>query len=154
VAFHLDWPAGLRVEGARCGRLLAAATDCMDGEIPDWLVLGLTVQVSREIAGEPGEHPDETDLRAEGIDLAGADLLSAWARHTLSGIARWEDEGLASTHRDWIGRAWGLGKPVTVASATGRRTGTFQGLDERGGILLKSEAGTVLVPLTQILERR
>jgi BirA family transcriptional regulator, biotin operon repressor / biotin---[acetyl-CoA-carboxylase] ligase len=150
IAFHLDWPAGFRVEGARCGGLRAAATRCADGEIPDWLTLGITVPVRRETAFEPGERPDETDLYAEGVHLPADDLLGAWARHTLSWIARWEDDGLAPVHRDWLGRAWGLGKPCTVQG----RSGVFQGLDERGGILLKSDDGTTLVPLTAILERR
>jgi hypothetical protein len=61
---------------------------------------------------------------------------------------------MPSVHRDWTGRAWGLGEPRTVTTAAGTRSGVFQGLDERGGILLKSEAGTALVPLTEVIERR
>jgi hypothetical protein len=61
---------------------------------------------------------------------------------------------MPSAHRDWTGRAWGLGLPKTIIASTGTHSGIFQGLDERGGILLKSEAGTVLVPLTEALERR
>jgi BirA family transcriptional regulator, biotin operon repressor / biotin---[acetyl-CoA-carboxylase] ligase len=153
-ALHLDWPGGFRVEGGRCGGLRAATTPCENDEIPGWLVIGIAVPIRRETAGEPGESPDETDLTSEGTGLAPDDLLSAWARHTLAGIARWEDQGIAPVHRDWTGRAWGLGQPRTVAAATGTRSGVFQGLDERGGILLKSEAGTALVPLTEVIERR
>lgn len=154
VALQLDWPAGIRIEGAQCGGLRGASPHCAPEEVPDWLVLGLSVPLARQELSEPGERPDETDLRSEGVDLAADDLLSAWARHTLSWIARWEDEGLAPVHRDWLARAAGLGKETTVRPASGVRTGTFQGLDERGGILLKREGGADLVPLTDMLERR
>jgi biotin-(acetyl-CoA carboxylase) ligase len=154
VAFHLDWPGGFRVEGARCGGLRAAVPTCSDGEIPGWLAIGLTAPVIRPHEGEPGENPGETDLYAEGIDVSSDDLLSAWARHTLSWIARWEDDGMAPVHRDWAGRAWALGKLRTVDTPAGSHAGIFQGLDERGGILLKSDTGSMLVPLTEMLDRR
>lgn len=154
IALHVEWPATLRVEGARCGGLRAAAPECADGEVPGWLVIGLRVPLLRSDDGEPGERPEETDLREEGVLLSADDLIGAWARHTLSWIARWEDEGIAPVHRDWTGRAWRLGGETTVDTPAGRRTGTFQGLDETGGILLKGLDGTIIVPLTEVLDRR
>ena len=155
IAFHLDWPGGFRVEGGRCGGVRAAAPfSCAPEEVPGWLVLCLTVPLIGDEIVEPGLRPDETTLRAEGVALAPDDLLAAWARHTLSWTGRWEDEGLAPVHRHWLVRAWGLGRPMAVTTAAGPRGGIFQGLDERGGILLKGERGAELVPLTDALERR
>lgn len=154
IAVHLEWPGRFRVEGARCGGLRAAAPRCAGHDVPGWLVIGLSVPLTGTADTEPGEHPDRTDLAAEGIAVLWDDLLGAWARHTLSWIARWQDEGMAPVHRDWSARAWGTHQAMSVATPTGAATGTFQGLDERGGILLKGEGGTVLVPLTETFERR
>jgi biotin-(acetyl-CoA carboxylase) ligase len=153
-ALHLDWPGGIRIEGAHAGAIRAAAPPGSDAEIPEWLVIHLHVAVAVADPREPGARGDVTDLRSEGIDLAPDDLLAAWARHTLSWIARWEDAGMGLVHRDWVGRAWGLGAERTLATPGGTRSGLYQGLDERGGMLLKTDAGTVLVPLTEMLERR
>ena len=153
IALHLEWPGRFRIEGAVCGGLRAAAPDGPDDVVPDWLVIGFSVPVDRRLEAEPGERPDETDLKTEGVDLTPADLLAAWARHTLNWIARWEDEGPRPVHRDWLGRAWRRGERVTVG-APAPRDGIFQGLDEHGGILLKGDGGTDLVPLTATLERR
>ncbi len=153
IALHVEWPATIRIEGARCGRLLAAAP-CPDADVPGWLVVGLHVPLASAGEGEPGQRPDETDLRTEGANLSADDLLGAWARHTLSWIARWEDEGMAPVHRDWTGRAWRIGGETAVDTPSGRRSGTFQGLDEKGGILLKGPDGTTVVPLTEMLDRR
>ncbi len=154
VALHVEWPATLRVEGARCGGLRAAAPACAADEVPGWLVVGLHVPLASPADVEPGHRLDTTDLQTEGVVLPPEDLIAAWARHTLSWIARWEDEGLAPVHRDWSGRAWRIDGETTIDTAAGPRTGTFQGLDERGGILLKGPDGTIVVPLTEILDRR
>lgn len=154
IALHIEWPGLFRVEGARCGRVRAAVSDCGSGDIPRWLVVDLSVPLAAKTGAEPGEHPDVTSLQAEGILVSADELLGAWARHTMSWIARWEDEGMGPVHRDWTGRAWGLGGPATVATPAQTHTGTFQGLDERGGILLKGDAGTGVVPLTEVIERR
>ena len=153
LALHLEWPGRFRLEGARCGGLSAAAPACGVDAVPGWLVIGLRVALATG-GGEPGERPDQTDLRSEGVHLSAADLLGAWMRHTLSWIARWEDEGMAPVHRDWLGRAWGRDREIRVATASGPVAGTVQGLDERGGLLLKAGRGVALVPLTEMLERR
>lgn len=154
VGVHFAWPGVVLVEAARCGALRAAAPECADEDVPGWLVIGLSVAVARSGTHEPGERPAETDLQSEGVEIPADDLLGAWGRHTLSWIARWEDEGMAPVHRNWRGRAWGIGKPISVRTRSGGRSGMFQGLDERGGILLKGERGVELVPLTETLERR
>lgn len=70
-------------------------------------------------------------------------------RHTLLGINKWADSGAAPLHREWIGLAYGLEGEVTVKG----RTGTYTGLDEDLGLLLKIGDKIELVPLTETLTR-
>lgn len=145
VAVHLDWPGGLRVNGARCGGFRAAASGSDPAAQPDWLVIGWEVSV-RRAPGEPGHAPGETALAEEGCAGLGAvALLESASRHALSWIHRWETDGMGPVHESWRGRAWGMGE----ALADG---GVFLGLDEWGGRLARTEAGTRLDPLTAILE--
>ncbi|MEM9796551.1 MAG: DUF4444 domain-containing protein [Pseudomonadota bacterium] len=149
LAVHLGWSGDVIVNGAICGGLRLAA-DITDQEVqPDWLVLGLHLPLWPD-SDNPGEKPDQTALYAEGC--AGLDptvLLEAWARHTLLWINHWQQDGPAALHRDWQDLAHGLNETVTI----GGRTGTFLGTDERFGMLLKTETGTDLIPLTNLLER-
>lgn len=148
VAVHLQWDGGIRVNGASCGVLqVASATSDPDSE-PAWLVVGLDLRLWPE--GEnPGETPDQTALYAEGCADVQADaLVEAWVRHTLVGINRWTDGGTAALHQDWRGIAHGIGEEVEVA---GRR-GTFLGVDEDFGMLLRDGKETHLIPLTHLLE--
>lgn len=146
VAVHYDWPDGLRVNGARCGGFRAAASTDDPRAEPDWIVVGVTVRFLAD-AADPGSVPDRTCLVEEGCgEITPSRLLESWSRHALVWINTLTDEGFAPLHEAWRGRAWGLGEPLADGS------GVFMGLDEHGGQLVKTAGGTVLRPLTVMLE--
>ncbi|MCF6444238.1 biotin/lipoate--protein ligase family protein [Nereida sp. MMG025] len=148
VAVHLDWWGQIRINGARCGGFRAMASDTDADAIPDWLVIGFTLPLLPPNE-ETGLTPDQTALFAEGCaDVSPPHLLEAWARHTLNWLNRWEDDGSAALHSDWRGIAYGIGEPVENQS----HTGTFLGVDEDFGMLLRDSETTHLIPLTAVLE--
>lgn len=148
VAVHLGWDGGIYVNGGRCGSLRIAAPGPPDQE-PDWLVVDLTLALW-PASEDAGLTPDQTALYAEGCaEVDAVALLEAWMRHTLVGINAWADDGPARLHREWAGLAHGLSGDITV----GTRTGTYVGLDEALGLLLKIDGKTVLIPLTENLTR-
>jgi len=148
VAVHLDWTGGIRINGASCGRLRVAASGTEAEMEPEWLVIGLELPLWPE-SDDPGESPDETTLYAEGCADVKADaLLESWVKHTLVGINRWSDEGVAPLHKDWRGLAQGIGEPIELDG----KSGTYLGVDERFGLLLRDAETTHLIPLTHLLE--
>ena len=152
LGVHLEWPARIRVNGARCGRLRAAASTKDPAAEPDWLVIGLEVALILPEGAEPGADPEATALHEEGcIDIDPYRLLESWSRHTLVWINYWLDDGMARLHPEWRSRAHGVGEPAAPAAAGGAR-GVFLGLDEKGGMLLRAGEGTRLAPLSSMLE--
>ncbi|MCY3669812.1 MAG: DUF4444 domain-containing protein, partial [Alphaproteobacteria bacterium] len=150
VAVHLTWEGGILVNGAACGRLRAAASDCAPEDVPDWLAVGLEVPLIAEDVDAPGAAPDRTSLYEEGcVEVAPDALLESWSRHTLVWINRWSDDGAGPLHGEWRGLAHGIGEEVSV----GGRTGLFVGVDERFGMLLREGEATSLLPLSGLLER-
>ncbi|MDU8929352.1 DUF4444 domain-containing protein [Alisedimentitalea sp. MJ-SS2] len=149
VAVHLEWDGGLRINGARCGRLRVAAGGNDPKDVPDWLVVGLELPLW-PTSDDPGTSPDDTALYAEGCaDVEAPRLLESWARHTLNWLSRWEDEGTRALHAEWRGLAHGIGEPISRND----QIGTFLGVDEDFGMLLRDESGeTCLIPLTMLLE--
>jgi biotin-(acetyl-CoA carboxylase) ligase len=148
VAVHLDWDGGLRVNGASCGRLRVAASDLDPTKEPDWLVVGLELPLWPE-SDDPGETPDQTALYAEGCaDVNAATLLESWVKHTLVGINAWLEEGVAPLHKEWRGLAHGIGEEITMAG----KSGTYLGVDEHFGMLVRDADTTHLIPLTHLLE--
>ena len=147
VAVHLEWDGAIRINGARCGRFRMASSGTAPNDVPDWLVVGFTLPLL--LIGEGGETPDQTALFEEGCAGIEPDrLLESWARHSLNWIARWEEEGNAPLHAEWRGLAHGIGEPVETLG----RKGTFLGIDEDFGMLLRDEETTYALPLTDLLE--
>lgn len=148
VAVHLDWAGGIRINGARCGQFRMAASDDDPDAVPDWLVVGFELPIMMGTM-DPGTTPDQTALHDEGCaDVEPQALLESWARHSLNWIARWEAEGPRAVHEEWRGLAFGVGEPATH----GGLSGTFLGIDEAFGMLLRDEDTTHLIPMTLLLE--
>lgn len=148
VAVHLAWHGDIRVNGAVCGQMRATASDTDPLGIPDWLVVGFAISILPQ-SDTPGDTPDQTTLYGEGCsDINPVTLLEAWTRHTLVALNRWSDDGPAPLHKDWTGLVWNIGKDVTH----GDLTGSFVGVDENFGLLLKAADTTHLIPLTELLE--
>ena len=146
VAVHHVWPGAFKVNGADCGALRAAASTSDPSVEPDWLVIGIEMPFLP--TGEGGEDPTRTCLFNEGCaEVTPQQLLESWSRHMLVWINRWLDEGLAPLHAAWRERAWEMGEALPDGS------GNFMGLDELGGMLVKSGDGTIGRPLTDLLER-
>ena len=148
VAVHLNWNGALMINGANCGKLRAAASGNDPLVEPDWIVIGLELPLWPD-SDDTGDQPDQTALYAEGCaDVNAVDLLESWIKHSLVGINTWTDGGVTSLHRDWRGLAHGVGENVAMKGLKG----TFLGIDERFGMLLRDETDTHLIPLTHLLE--
>lgn len=156
VGMHMDWPGGLRVNGAKCGQLHASASDPTPDREPAWLVIGLDLPIfPTNAADEPGHTPDVTTLIEEGCaEVAPTELLEHWSRHMLVWINTWLDEGIAPLHAEWRARAHALGEEIALTLQGNTHTGTFVGLDEKGGLLLRNGDQTSVLPLTAMLEMR
>ena len=148
VAVHLEWQGQIRVNGARCGALRCAASTTTPIAVPVWLVVGLEVPLW-PASQDSGHTPDETALYAEGCaDVEAPALLESWARHSLHWITHWEDGDQKALHAEWRGLAHGTGEDIVQAGMSG----TFLGIDQNFGMLLRDEETTHLIPLTTLLE--
>ncbi|MCO4817615.1 MAG: DUF4444 domain-containing protein, partial [Planktomarina temperata] len=56
--------------------------------------------------------------------------------------------GVKSLHSNWRGLAHGIGEDIKIHG----QAGTFLGVDEKFGMLLRSEVTTQLIPLSSVLE--
>ncbi|MDQ2091140.1 biotin/lipoate--protein ligase family protein [Marimonas arenosa] len=148
VAVHFAWPNRVKVNGAYCGGLRAAAQYNDPDSEPDWLVIGVEVPVMPLDTRDPGHAPDETTLWEEGcVDLGAPQLIESWSRHMLVWINRFVSDGIAPLHEGWRHKCDTLGEEVSAPEA-----GTFMGIDEDGGMILRQDGETRVVPLTTMLE--
>lgn len=148
VAVHLTWDGTIRVNGAVCGAFSVRAASPDPTAVPNWLVVGLELAMT-SLEDNPGEDPDRTSLQEEGCaEITAEQLLEGWVRHTLYWINRWMEEGPQPVHSDWRGLVPSLGEEIEIDD----RSGTFVGVDEHFGMLLRTGDDTVLLPLSSRLK--
>ncbi len=153
VGLQHVWPVGVNINGALGGGYRVQASSWDDGSVPEWLVVGLELAITSN-ADDPGRRPDITALAEEGCGhLSRIRLLESWSRHTLVWVNRWSDDGFRPIFEAWLARADGRGGDVTVQTGDGPVSGTFLGLDEHGGLLLKTGEGPRTIPLLDTLQR-
>ena len=96
-----------------------------------------------------GHHPDTTDgldaahLSQSGFDIAPLELFSRLAFHVADRLQVWNGgAGLGAIRQDWLQRADGVGQKIVVRLPNEELCGTFEKLDEQGGLILLGDDGT------------
>lgn len=146
VGVFYRWPASLVVNDALIGGMRAALPkEAAATDVPDWLVVGFDVRLSRTKHDvEPGHDLGNTTLEDEGCgDLTRTLLVESVCRHFLVWVHTWNEEGFKPVHDAWLPRAESHEQMVTVTHDGGDQTGQFLGIDEEGNMLLKPDAGDV-----------
>jgi biotin-(acetyl-CoA carboxylase) ligase len=95
------WPDRMLVDGATAGGVRLALAP---GAVPDWLVLGVRLDVTAPMSAEadPGHDLARTWLHEEGFgDVAVEDVVDAFARHFQSWVDRWSEDGFAPAIARW-----------------------------------------------------
>jgi BirA family transcriptional regulator, biotin operon repressor / biotin---[acetyl-CoA-carboxylase] ligase len=134
VEVTYKWPNDILLNRRKAGGILLE-TESVTRDRLDWLVLGVGINV----ATHPSEavHP-ATSLRNEGADDVTVEmLLEAFARHFLSWVNRWLDDGFEPVRLAWREQARGIGAPVQVRLPNAELAGTFEDIDADGALLLR-----------------
>jgi len=154
VAVHLMWHGEIVINGGTSGQIRAAASTNDPTQTPDWLVVGIDLLLLPQSSGDGGETPNQTSLFQEGCgDVSPLRLLESWSRHTLVWVNRLIEDGPAALHEEWRGLLPDMGNKITVDYENRMLKGTFLGIDEKFGMLLRQDSGTRLIPLSSRLEQ-
>ena len=133
------WPNDVLVDGGKVAGILLESALGPGGRV-DLVVLGIGVNLASH-PGIEGPIPSTSLADAGAMTLAPEEALSS----VLAALARrrreWETQGFAAVRSAWLGRAHGLGGPVTVANGERRLAGVFEGLDEGGALVLAQPGG-------------
>lgn len=156
LALTFRWPGTVLANGARAGGVRAALPDGIgDDEVPDWMIVAFELQLewSGAIVSEPGQMQSQTVLYEEGCgDLDRTAIVEAVSRHFLSHVDGWEQDGFATAHQSWTGKAHDENGEVELLTGSGKIGGEMVGLDEGGGLLVKEGGKPRLITLREALD--
>ncbi|MCL2469070.1 MAG: biotin--[acetyl-CoA-carboxylase] ligase [Alphaproteobacteria bacterium] len=132
AALYFKWPNDVLIGDAKVSGMLIEAAPVEDGPV-SWLVLGLGVNVQN--------HPSDlsypaTSLTAQGIFLDADELRDQFLAHFYDWMLVLEQKGFEPLRQAWL-----LHAPAR-AMLVGTVEGLFEGLDDRGGLILRGADGT------------
>jgi len=144
----LKWPNDILADGRKLAGILLEAAN---GPMPA-LAVGVGVNLAY--------HPDGTEFPAISLAGLGAsippvdDALAALAASFAKWYDIWCEQGFVAIREAWLARASGLGTRIRARLATEERSGTFEGIDENGALLLNEGFGrAIALPAADIFFR-
>lgn len=155
VGVMYRWPSMILVNGAEAGSVsVHLPDDCGDDRTPDWMVIGLCLDIIPPDGGpEPGHCVDRTTLWDEGCGfLTRTQLLESFARHFKTWLHRWEVDGSRPVREAWLARFSKPGETVSFLAGGKVTDGEFLGLDDMGNLLARSGEQTVIASLRDNLK--
>lgn len=128
----LKWPNDIMIDGTKAGGILIESS-LGSGRLAAVIGIGLNVATSPGQLDRPTTH-----LRAHGTCPPPPELLGYVADAMARWLATWDEgRGFDAVREAWLNRAHPLGERLSVNSGAELETGTFQGLDAEGALLLQ-----------------
>jgi BirA family biotin operon repressor/biotin-[acetyl-CoA-carboxylase] ligase len=141
VEVTLKWPNDVLVNERKAAGILLESVMDADGGL-DALLLGMGVNIAH--------YPEEsafpaTSLKFEGArrDLDEVELLEAFARHFLTWVNHWVDDGFAPIRHAWLNRSKNKGREIEARLPDRTLQGVFEDLDETGALQLRMSDGSL-----------
>ncbi len=137
MKFALKWPNDLLAGNKKLAGILLEAEAVADNRLA--IVVGIGTNV---VAAPEGTPTPATSLKALGVDIGAEELFAAlsdaWAEYR--GI--WDNgRGFAEIRHRWLQRAAGLGQQVSIQSGGSAISGSFDGIDDTGCMIVRTSDG-------------
>jgi len=147
------WPNQIDANYARVGTIeIDLPEEFVPGSVPDWLIVYAKVAIGPLAPETWVQNPGVTSLRDEGLaDLTSSDLLETFARHLLSWLYRWHDEGFDPVRTMWLIHATSHGKEIDIDAGGMGLRGVFSSIDDDGALVLESDGTSRRVELCGVL---
>ena len=135
--FRLKWPNDVMVlEKKLAGILLEAEALPGDG-------LAVVVGIGTNVVSAPeGTPTSAVSLASLGISITAEELFSVLSDSWTKFRTVWDNgDGFVEIRRLWLARAAGLGEAVAIKSGNSVIEGTFDTIDERGCMIVRTAQG-------------
>jgi BirA family biotin operon repressor/biotin-[acetyl-CoA-carboxylase] ligase len=138
----LKWPNDVLADGRKLAGILLESSSSGDA-LPAWLAIGVGINLAHFPADT--EFP-ATSLAALSVAVPSApDALTALAASFAKWYEAWNAGGFPSVRDAWLSRAAGLGTRIRARLQNEETSGVFEGIDERGALLLREGQGRVRI---------
>jgi BirA family biotin operon repressor/biotin-[acetyl-CoA-carboxylase] ligase len=133
---ELKWPNDVLIDGRKAAGILVESTMRGDGMV---FAIGCGLNLR---SAPSGTRYGAAALGEHGVQVGPAEALEALAEEVDHLLQRWNaGAGFRDLRTEWLQSAQGLGDVVHVAVGGRTVEGYFEGLSDKGGLLLRNQAG-------------
>lgn len=147
----IKWPNDVLLNGGKVAGILLESAG-QGGEVAA-LAVGIGVNLAaspQPEALEPGAVQPVSVRSETGHVIAPEEFLDLLA----PAFDRWQRQlvtyGFAPIRTAWTARAARLGQTITARTGSATRTGTFEGIDDTGALILITAAGREIIPAADV----
>jgi BirA family transcriptional regulator, biotin operon repressor / biotin---[acetyl-CoA-carboxylase] ligase len=145
-ALALKWPNDVLLNGGKVAGILLESA----GAGVTHLAVGIGVNLLNAPEGLDNPHPPVSMLAETGLRVTPEAFLDLLA----PAFAHWEGQlkthGFAPIRTAWLARAARLGQPITARTVTETLTGTFDGIDASGALVLTMPQERRIIPAADV----
>lgn len=146
-AFALKWPNDVLMHGQKLAGILLESSGAQ-GRV-DQLAIGIGVNLVNAPSAEALEQRAIAPA-ALGVDVTQEDFLAELAHHYAEWESRFATYGFAPIREAWLARAAKLGEVITARMTNRELTGTFDGIDAQGNLVLKTAKSRENIPAAEV----
>lgn len=147
-ALALKWPNDVLLQGGKLAGILLESTG--SGTRVAHLAIGIGVNLRQAPPAQPGALPPVSLRDAAGVEIAPEAFLNRLAPAFARREAQLQGGGFAPIRAAWLARAARLGGTLTARTGTAELTGTFEGLDDSGALVLSTSAGRQAISAAEV----
>lgn len=126
---QLKWPNDVLIEGTKAAGILLEQSLTPTGQVA-YVLVGMGINVLAPPEGRACVQAPSVNAMRDAV------LGALEQRYT-----QWQQQGFAAVRENWLQHAYGLGKPITARMSQNTTTGVFEGIDETGALLLRTNGG-------------
>ena len=140
TTFSLKWPNDVLAGPAKLCGILLEAEPIPEGRLAVVVGMGTNVVAAPQATPTPA-----TSLKALGLDTTAETLFAALSDSWAEFRGIWDQgRGFGEIRRRWLALAAGLGQPVAVRTGNATLSGTFDTIDERGCMIVRTATGEMI----------
>jgi len=147
-SFALKWPNDVLLNGGKLAGILLESVG--QGAGAGHLAIGIGVNLRTAPPPEDGAVPPVDLMSETGCQVTPEDLLDLLA----PAYAKWDRQlrnyGFAPIRTAWLARAARLGTVITARTQTEAHTGTYEGIDATGALILRTGSGRMAIPAADV----
>lgn len=147
----IKWPNDVLLNGGKVAGILLESLGSGGGVTA--LAIGIGVNLAAvpdSDALEPQAMTPVSLLGEAGMSVTPDEFLDLLAPAFARLLAQYETYGFGPIREAWLARAARLGQPITARTGAAEFTGTFEGIDAEGALILNGAQGRRIIPAADV----